>query len=68
MGLSVTLTTSDPMCPSCGADLCRVRLLPHGADSDGVVYLARMCRNQKIFFGRSADGSWSIPVTPTHIR
>jgi hypothetical protein len=56
------------MCPQCGGDLRRVRLLPHGADADGVVYMARVCKSQELFFGRSADGSWSIPVTPMHFR
>jgi hypothetical protein len=65
---TVAFTTSDPMCPQCGGDLRRVRLFPHGADEDGVVYMARICRTQSLYWGRSTDGTWSVPVTPMHFH
>ena len=52
------------MCPVCRGDLLRSRIHPHGADADGVVYMARICRNQALMFGRAVDGSWSVPVVP----
>jgi hypothetical protein len=63
----VTFTTTDPYCPDCGADLRRSRAYPHGFDSEGAVYLARICPRQALFFGRAIDGSWSVPVTPLHV-
>jgi hypothetical protein len=51
------------MCPHCGGDLRRSRLLPHGEDAEGAVYMARFCRTEGLMFGRAVDGSWSVPVT-----
>jgi hypothetical protein len=64
----VTFTTTDPMCPRCGGDLRRSGVYPHGADADGVVYMARFCRTQALMFGRAPDGSWTIPVTPLNVN
>jgi hypothetical protein len=62
-GRTLSFPTVDPMCPRCGAELRRSPLLPHGEDLDGVVYMARFCRDEGMMFGRATDGSWSVPVT-----
>jgi hypothetical protein len=65
---TLSFTTSDPMCPQCGGDLRRSRLLPHGEDADGAVYMARFCRTEGLMFGRAVDGTWSVPVTGTRFN
>jgi hypothetical protein len=60
---TLSFTTTNPTCPQCGGDLRRSRLVPHGEDADGVVYMARLCRAQGLMFGRAVDGSWTIPVS-----
>jgi hypothetical protein len=35
-----------------------------GTSPDGVVHQAKTCRLEGLWFGRDADGSWSIPLTP----
>jgi hypothetical protein len=62
-GRTLSFSTVDPMCPQCGGDLRRSRLLPHGEDVYGVVYMARFCRDQGLMWGRAADGSWTVPVS-----
>jgi hypothetical protein len=51
------------MCPQCGGDLRRSRLLPRGEGADGAVYMARFCRSEGLMFGRAMDGTWTVPVT-----
>jgi hypothetical protein len=58
-----SFTTTDSACAQCGGELRRSRLLPHGEDVDGIVYLARFCQDEGLMFGRAVDGSWSVPVT-----
>ncbi len=65
---TVSFTTSDPMCPHCRGDLLRSRIYPHGSDTDGVVYMARVCRNEGMWFGRAVDGSWSVSVLPLNMN
>lgn len=65
---TVSFTTTDPMCPQCGGDLRRSRSHPHGSDTNGVVYMARECRGEEMWFGRAVDGSWSVSVTPLNMN
>jgi hypothetical protein len=62
-GRTLSFSTVDPLCPRCGGELRRSPLLPHGEDLNGVVYMARFCRDEGMMFGRATDGSWSVPVT-----
>lgn len=51
---TLSFTTTDPMCPQCGGDLRRYKLNPHGEDVDGVIYVARICSDQGLMFGRAS--------------
>jgi hypothetical protein len=59
---SSVMTVAGP-CPLCDGELHRSRLQPHGEDTDGVIYMARLCPTQGLMFGRAADKSWSVPVS-----
>ena len=61
-GRTLSVSTGGLMCPRCGGELRRSSLLPHGEDMNGVVYVARFCRDEGMMFGRATDGSWSVPV------
>ena len=39
-------------------------MYPEGASVDGAVHGAKTCRAEGLWFGRDADGSWSISLTP----
>jgi hypothetical protein len=39
-------------------------MYPEGISDGGTTLPAKTCRHEGLWFGRAADGSWSIPLTP----